>query len=102
MYEEGEDISGIISHGQYMAEKAAADVYIPDAFTGYDRFVRQVANRKGAKAFSTISELERRRFFNLEHYREVRAFRARNKNQSSQKQKSGTCRRYNSENGCFA
>lgn len=102
MLEDGEDVTGIISHGQYMAEKAAADVYIPDAFTGYDRYVRQVASRKGPKAFASMSELERSRFFNLEYYREVCAFRARNKSQQPQKQKTGTCRRYNSDNGCFA
>lgn len=102
MYEDGEDINGILSHGQYMAEKAAASVNIPDAFTGYDRFVRQVASRKGPQAFATISELECSRYFNLENYREVRAFRARNKAQGNQKSKSSTCRHYNGENGCFA
>lgn len=84
MYEDGEDISGILSHGQYMAEKAAANVYIPDAFTGYDRYDRQVASRKGPQSFATISELERSRFYNLENFREVRAFRAQNKSQGVQ------------------
>lgn len=102
MHEDGEDISGILSHGQYMAEKAAANVYISDAFTGYDRFVRQLASRRGPQAFATVSELERSRYFNLENYREVRAFRARNKSQNAQKNKSGTCRHYNGEHGCFA
>lgn len=102
LYEDGEEISGVLSHGQYMAEKAAANVYVSDAFTGYDRYVRQVASRKGPQAFATISELERSRYFNLENYREVRAFRARNKPQGGQKNKSATCRHYNGENGCFA
>lgn len=102
IYEEGEDIGGILSHGQYMAEKAAANVYISDAFTGYDRYVRQIASKKGPHAFATVSELERSRYFNLENYREVRAFRARNKAQGNQKSKSATCCHYNGEHGCFA
>lgn len=99
--EENANLSGIISHGLFMAEKAAAGVYIADSFTGYDRLVRKKANKKGLEAFGKVSELERNRFFNLENHREVRALKARNKS-SGQSKKSATCRHYNGEQGCYA
>lgn len=96
--EEGLDLSGLVEHGQLLAEKATAGVYVPDAFVGYDKFVRALAGRKGPEMFGDTSEIIKGRYFNLENHKDVRALRAKAKSG----QKAGTCRRFNSENGCFS
>lgn len=97
--EENHDTEGLIRHGRFLAEKAVADVYVPDTFVHFDKYVRSFATKKGFGAFNSISELDKSRFFNLENHREVRAL----KNKSKQGKKSnGTCHRYNGELGCFA
>lgn len=104
LFEEGEDISGIISHGLFMAEKASANVYVSEAFTGYDKYVRRVAEKKGPAGFGIASELERGRYFNLENHKEVRALKNKSGKglSNNQRPKPGICRRYNGDNGCFA
>lgn len=97
--EEGLDLSGLVEHGQLLAEKATAGVYVPDAFVGYDKYVRALAGRKGPEMFGDTSEIVKGCYFNLENHRDVRALRAKAK---SAGQKTGTCRRYNSDNGCFS
>lgn len=100
LYEDGVDIINLLHHGRYMSEKASADVYITEAFTGFDKFARTLANRKGPTAFGKISEMDKNRFFSLENYIEVRAFKSKiSKNQAK---KPGVCRHFNGENGCWA
>lgn len=100
LYEDGVDIINLLHHGRYMSEKASADVYITEAFTGFDKFARTLANRKDPTAFGKISEMDKNRFFSLENYREVRAFKSKiSKNQAK---KPGVCRHFNGENGCWA
>lgn len=99
--DEGKDISGLVSHGRFLAEKAIADSYTSDTFVLFDRFVRAKAGKKGYEAFNSISEQEKSRFFNLENHKEVRALKAKVSKQGNRK--SGkTCRRYNGDLGCFA
>lgn len=95
--EDGLDLAGLIEHGQLLAEKATAGVYVSDAFVGYDKYVRSLAGRKGPEMFGHTSEIIKSRFFNLENHKDVRALRAKTKSA----QKTGTCRRFNTENGCF-
>lgn len=68
---------GLLQHGRYLSEKASADVYVMDAFVGFDKFARSVANRKGPSAFGKISDLNKNRFFSLENYKDVRALKSR-------------------------
>lgn len=98
LYDEGEDISGLLKHGRFMSEKSAADVYVMDTFVNYDKYVRGLANRKGPKAFGKVHDLDKSRFFNLENYREVRAL----KSKATKAKKSGICYRFNGEKGCPA
>lgn len=59
LWDENQNLSGLISHGLFMAEKAAAGVYVADSFTGYDRLVCKKASKKGLEFFGKVSELER-------------------------------------------
>lgn len=102
LYESGTDILGLLQHGRYMSEKASAEVYVMDAFVGFDKFARAVANRKGPSAFGDISDLDKNRYFSLENYRDVRALKSKVHKAQSQPKKTGTCRRFNGENGCWA
>lgn len=99
--DEDKDISGLVGHGRFLAEKAIADAYTADTFVLFDKFVRAKAGKKGYQTFDSISEQEKSRFFNLENHKEVRALKAKASKQGNRK--SGkTCRRYNGELGCFA
>lgn len=100
MYEEGIDITSLLHHGRFMSEKSSADVYVTEAFTGFDKFARNLANRKGPDVFGKISEMDKNRFFSLENYKEVRAFKS--KMSKGQSKKNGVCRHFNGENGCWA
>lgn len=97
--EDGLDLSGLIEHGQLLAEKATAGVYVADAFVGYDKYVRALAGRKGPEMFGHTSDIVKGRYFNLENHKDVRALRGKAKGNG---QKPGTCRRFNSDNGCFS
>lgn len=96
----GKDIDGLLSHGKFLAEKAVSDSYIPEAFVGFDKFLRGKASRKGFTAFDEVTESDKSKFFNLEHHKEVRALKDRVKKQN--KKPKGICNRYNGENGCYA
>lgn len=96
--EDGLDLSGLIEHGQLLAEKATAGVYVSDAFVGYDKYVRALAGRKGPEMFGDTSEIVKGRYFNLENHKDVRALRGKAK---AGGQKSGTCRKFNSDVGCL-
>lgn len=97
--DEDQDITGLISHGRFLAEKAVANVYVPETFVNFDKHVRSKVPKKGYESFDDISDLDKSRFFNLENYREVRALHARNK---QSKKSNGTCRKFNGDGGCFA
>lgn len=77
--EEDCDISGLVDHGQFLAEKVSANVYVTDAFVQFDKYTRNVASRKGPEIFDHLSEMERNRYFSLENYRDVQAFRGKMK-----------------------
>lgn len=100
LYEDGVDIMGLLQHGRYMSEKASAEVYVMEAFVGFDKFARSMANRKGPSVFGKVSDLDKNRFFSLENYKDVRALKS--KVHKPQSKKSGTCRRFNGEKGCWA
>lgn len=53
--EHGLNPIGIIHHLKFLATKAYAASYKPEAFIGYDERVRQKADREGISAFSDIS-----------------------------------------------
>lgn len=53
--EHGLDPIGIIHHLKFLATKATAASYKPEAFIGYDDKVRQRADREGISAFADIS-----------------------------------------------
>lgn len=53
--EHGLDPIGIIHHLKFLATKATAATYKPEAFIGYDERVRQRACREGISAFTDIS-----------------------------------------------
>lgn len=96
LYENGQDITGLLRHGRFMAEKSAAEVYVMETFVQYDKYVRNVAGRKGIKAFGRVHDIDKSRFFNLENYKEVRALKAK----PPKAKKSGPCYRFNSNKGC--
>lgn len=77
--DEGRNISGLVDHGHFVAEKAGANVYVPEASVQYDKYTRNVASRKGPEVFGHLGEMERNRFFSIENYRDVQAFRGRMK-----------------------
>lgn len=64
----------------------------------FDRYIRSMAIRNGYQSFDNITELDKARFFNLESYKEVRALKSKSK---QRKKSNGTCRRFNSDSGCF-
>lgn len=97
--EEGLNVLGLIEHGQLLAKKATPGVYVSNAFVGYDKYVRALAGRKGPKMFGDTSEIVKGRYFNLENHKDVRALQAKAKASGP---KNGTCRRFNSDNGCSA
>lgn len=45
--EENQDIEDLIRHGRFLAEKAVADVYMPDTFVHFDKYIRSLATKKG-------------------------------------------------------
>lgn len=96
---EDQDLTWLISHGRYLAEKSVADVYVPETFVSFDRYIRNLAFRKGYETFSGVSDLDKSRFFNLENYKEVRALKSKGK---KQKKSNNTCRHYNGDAGCYA
>lgn len=96
--DENHDINGLVRHGRFMAEKAVADVYVPETFVNFDRHIRSMASKKGYASFDEVSELDKARFFNLENYKEVRALKTKGK---QGKKSNGTCRRFNSDQGCY-
>lgn len=98
--EEHRDVSGLIDHGQFLAEKASANVYVADAFVQYDKYTRNLASRKGPEVFGRLTEMERNRYFSIENYRDVQAFRGKLKNSSNKRKTTGVCYLYNSESGC--
>lgn len=98
--EEGLDTTGLIAHGHYLAEKAAADVYVSEAFVHFDKYTRALAARKGHEAFGKLSELDRNRYFSIENYRDVRAFRGKMKAGNGKSKTTGICHRFNSDSGC--
>lgn len=100
--EEGRDISGLVDHGQYLSEKASADVYVAETFVNFDKFTRAVAHRKGPNMFGKISEMDKNRYFSIENYKDVRAFRGKMKVSAgpSKKKSAGICYQFNSESGC--
>lgn len=103
LLEEGTDISPLVQHGRFMAEKASAEVYVSSVFPAYDKFVRKCATKKGVSAFSAMDDMERSRFFNLENYREVRALKSKlaKSGNVGRPKNSGICFKYNSDAGCF-
>lgn len=44
--EENHDTEGLIRHGRYLTEKAVADVYVPDTFVHFDKYVGSFATKK--------------------------------------------------------
>ena len=54
------DVSGFLSHGLLMAEKASRNVFIQEAFVGYDEEVRKRAGETGPAA---LAQSSRRRCF---------------------------------------
>lgn len=73
-------------------------MYVPETFVSFDRYIRSMASRKGYHSFDNVSELDKARFFNLESYKEVRALKSKSK---QGKKSNGTCRRFNSDAGCY-
>lgn len=97
--DEDQDLTWLVRHDRYLAEKSVADVYIPETFVNFDRHIRTLAFCKGYETFEGVSDLDKARFFNLENYREVRALKSKSK---QNKKSNNTCRHYNGEAGCYA
>ena len=96
------DIKGLITHGQFMAEKAAKNVFVDEAFVAYDEGVRKRAGESGPSAFSDVQLGEVFMHFCYENTKKQRAQnQAQGKQQSkAQCQKSDkTCLRFN-DAGC--
>ena len=91
------DLKGIIKHGLMMSEKAAKDVYIPEAFIEYDESVRKRGGQVGPTAFGIVDQEDVLRFFSCEYLKSKKA--AGGSAKSSTAKKSKTCLRYN-DGGC--
>lgn len=89
-------MSGLISHGLTMAEKAASGAYLDRACIAYDASVRQRALRVGHDAFGNPINEDLIRHFSLEN---SKRFDNRN-GQGGRKKRSNTCFRFNSDAGC--
>ena len=94
------EIKGVVSHGQFMADKASKNVFVDEAFVSYDQDVRKRAGDSGPSAFGTALQEEVFTHFCLEN---TKKHRAQNKPLSKQtKGKSDKiCLRYN-DAGCVS
>ena len=93
------DVRGIIKHGLMMAEKAAKDVYEPEAFTQYDDSVRSRAGHVGPTAFGTVDQEGVLRFFSCDNLKCKRAPADMYKSSQSSSRKDEVCLRFN-DKGC--
>ena len=91
------DVRGIIKHGLMLSEKAAKDVYRPEAFVQYDESVRSRAGHSGPSAFGTVDQEDVLRFFSCDNLKHRRTSVATGKNSHSKKDK--FCLRFN-DGGC--
>ena len=89
------DVRGIIKHGLMLAEKAAKDVYRPEAFVQYDESVRTRAGQVGPTAFASIDQVLR--FFSCDNLKVKRPTGGSGK--AGQPRKDKICLRFN-DGGC--
>ena len=93
-------LRGVVRHGLSMAEKAAKDVYEPEAFARYDESVRNKAGQVGPSAFGTVEHEDVLRFFTYDNVKQKGAAvkkPASKPGKPSKKEK--TCLHYN-DAGC--
>ena len=94
------DVKGVVSHGQFMSDKASKNVFVDEAFVDYDQDVRNRAGEAGPSAFGTVLQEEVFTHFCLENTKKHRAL-----NKSTTKQAKGKsdkiCLRYN-DAGCVS
>ena len=91
------DVRGLIKHGLMLAEKAAKDVYKPEAFVLYDESVRARAGRVGPSAFSSIDQEDVLRFLSCDNLKARRP--AGGASKSGQQKRDKVCLRFN-DGGC--
>ena len=72
------EVKGLVSHGQFMADKASKNVFVDEAFISYDQDVRRRAGDSGPGAFGTALQEEVFTHFCLEN---TKKHRAQNKSQ---------------------
>ena len=93
------DIRGLVRHGLSLSEKAAKDVYRPEAFVRYDESVRDRAAHDGPSAFNSVEQEDVLRFFCYDSVKTKKAGTATSTKGGSSQKKDKICLRYN-DSGC--
>lgn len=68
-YRLGKDISGMLEHNCFIAEKVSTKAYLPSGIIKYDEAVREIAKDKGGKAYSAGDMGLAMRFLSTEYSR---------------------------------
>lgn len=58
LYSDGEDITPILKHAEFMAKKSTLGAYRHDTYSEYDKLVRRRADRDGLKEFGLLATEE--------------------------------------------
>ena len=66
MYEQGDDLMGLIQHIELLCEKSLTHVYKASTLIEYDRSVRERANKKGCQAYDTVENSDVLRHFSYD------------------------------------
>ena len=98
LVEKKADVKGLISHGLFMAEKAAKNVFVSEAFVAYDEGVRKRAGESGPSAFGQVLQEEVFTHFCYENTKKQRSL-AKEKVKPARTKSDKVCLRYN-DAGC--
>ena len=98
LVEKKADVRGLISHGLFMSEKAAKNVFVSEAFVAYDECVRKRAGESGPSAFGQVLQEEVFAHFCYENTKKQRAL-SKDKAKPARSKSDKACLRYN-DAGC--
>ena len=93
------DLKGLVRHGLSLTEKAAKDVYRPEAFVKYDESVRDRAAHDGPTAFNSVEQEDVLRFFCYDSVKHKKTSGGASGKSGAPQKREKICLRYN-DGGC--